>query len=132
MLNITRRRGERIVVGDNVFVTVMDVSGGTVRLGIDAPRSIRVYREEIWLEVKAQNEAAAQAASASMPDLPGGRIPEGPGPGPGSAPGAGHGSGHGSGPGSASGPGAGSAPASSGPGAVNVAKPAGENPPAAS
>lgn len=84
MLNITRRRGERIVVGDNVFVTVMDVSGGTVRLGIDAPRSVRVYREEIWLEVKAQNEAAAQAASASLPD----QLPGGHGPGPGSAPGA--------------------------------------------
>jgi len=50
------------------------VSGGTVRLGIDAPRSVRVYREEIWLEVKAQNEAAAQAAGATLPKLPGGRA----------------------------------------------------------
>jgi carbon storage regulator len=77
MLNITRRRGERIVVGDNVFVSVLEVSGGTVRLGIDAPRSVRVYREEIWLEVKAQNEAAAQAASATLPELPGGRAGSG-------------------------------------------------------
>jgi carbon storage regulator len=77
MLNITRRRGERIVVGDNVFVSVLEVSGGTVRLGIDAPRSVRVYREEIWLEVKAQNEAAAQAAGATLPDLPGGRSGSG-------------------------------------------------------
>jgi carbon storage regulator len=74
MLNITRRRGERIVVGDDVFVSVLEVSGGTVRLGIDAPRSVRVYREEIWLEVKAQNEAAAQAASAALPELPGGHA----------------------------------------------------------
>jgi carbon storage regulator len=70
MLNITRRRGERIVVGDDVFVSVLEVSGQTVRLGIEAPRSVRVYREEIWLEVKAQNEAAAQAAGAAMADLP--------------------------------------------------------------
>jgi carbon storage regulator len=77
MLNITRRRGERIVVGDNVFVSVLEVSGGTVRLGIDAPRSVRVYREEIWLEVKAQNEAAALAAGATLPDLPGGRSGSG-------------------------------------------------------
>jgi carbon storage regulator len=70
MLNITRRRGERIVLGDDVFVSVLEVSGQTVRLGIEAPRSVRVYREEIWLEVKRENEAAAHAASASLPDIP--------------------------------------------------------------
>jgi carbon storage regulator len=74
MLNITRRRGERIVLGDDVFVSVLEVSGQTVRLGIEAPRSVRVYREEIWLEVKKENEAAAHAAASAeipaMPDLP--------------------------------------------------------------
>jgi carbon storage regulator len=69
MLNITRRKGERIVLGDDVFVSVIEVSGQTVRLGIEAPRSVRVYREEIWLEVKKENEAAAQGAT-SLPDLP--------------------------------------------------------------
>jgi carbon storage regulator len=71
MLNITRRRGERIVVGDNIFVSVLEVSGQTVRLGIDAPRSVRVYREELWLDIKAQNEAAVQAAA-----IPEGTIPQ--------------------------------------------------------
>jgi carbon storage regulator len=70
MLNITRRRGERIVLGDDIFVSVLEVSGQTVRLGIDAPRSVRIYREEIWLEVKAENEAAAQAAAAAPATLP--------------------------------------------------------------
>ena len=71
MLNITRRRGERIVLGDDVFISVLEVSGQTVRLGIEAPRSLRVYREEIWLEVKRENEAAARAANASLPtDVP--------------------------------------------------------------
>jgi carbon storage regulator len=70
MLNITRRKGERIVLGDDVFVSVLEVSGQTVRLGIDAPRSVRVYREEIWLEVKRENEAAAHADSLKMPELP--------------------------------------------------------------
>jgi carbon storage regulator len=71
MLNITRRRGERVVLGDDVFISVLEVSGQTVRLGIDAPRSVRVYREEIWLEVKRENEAAAQASGAALPaDLP--------------------------------------------------------------
>ncbi|MGH9097013.1 MAG: carbon storage regulator CsrA [Acidimicrobiales bacterium] len=71
MLNITRRRGERIVLGDDVFISVLEVSGQRVRLGIDAPRSLRVYREEIWLEVKRENEAAARASGASLPtDVP--------------------------------------------------------------
>lgn len=71
MLNITRRRGERVVLGDDIFISVLEVSGQTVRLGIEAPRSVRVYREEIWLEVKKENEAAARAANAALPaDLP--------------------------------------------------------------
>jgi len=74
MLNITRRRGERIVVGDDIFVSVIEVSGQIVRLGIDAPRSVRVYREELWLEIKAQNEAAVQAAASAT--LPEGAVPE--------------------------------------------------------
>ena len=78
MLNITRRRGERVVLGDDVFISVLEVSGQTVRLGIEAPRSVRVYREEIWLEVKRENEAAAQAASAALPEIPAGsRLPDG-------------------------------------------------------
>jgi carbon storage regulator len=67
MLRITRRAGERIVLGDDVFIEVIEVSGQSVRLGIDAPRSLRIYREEIWLEVKRENEAAAQAAGAELP-----------------------------------------------------------------
>jgi carbon storage regulator len=74
MLNITRRRGERIVVGDDIFVSVIEVSGQIVRLGIDAPRSVRVYREELWLEIKAQNEAAVQAAASAT--LPEGAVPQ--------------------------------------------------------
>ncbi len=48
---------------------MLEVRGQTVRLGIDAPRSISIYRKEIWLEVKRENEAAARI-SAELPDLP--------------------------------------------------------------
>jgi carbon storage regulator len=67
MLRITRRTGERIMLGDDVIVEVLEVRGQTVRLGIDAPRSLLIYREEIWLEVKRENEAAALATSAPLP-----------------------------------------------------------------
>lgn len=68
MLLITRRPGEKIVLGDDITVTVMEVSGQTVKLGIDAPRALSIYREEIWAAVKQENEAAATAAE--MPRLP--------------------------------------------------------------
>jgi len=69
MLRITRRAGERVMLGDDVIIEVIEVRGGTVRLGIDAPRSLPVYREELWLEVKRENQAAVQAAGESLPDV---------------------------------------------------------------
>ncbi len=71
MLRISRRAGERIMLGDDVVIEVLEVRGQTVRIGIDAPRVIPVYREEIWLEVKRENQAAAEAAAAGgdLPDV---------------------------------------------------------------
>ena len=71
MLILTRRPGERVVIGDEVLVTVMSVSGHTVRLGIEAPSGVSIYREEIWLAVREENRAAAEAADpGSIPDKP--------------------------------------------------------------
>jgi carbon storage regulator len=67
MLILTRRAGERVVIGDDVLVTVMEVSGQTVRLGIAAPQGLPIYREEIWLAVKEENRAAADAAVDALP-----------------------------------------------------------------
>jgi carbon storage regulator len=70
MLIITRRPGEKIVLGDEIVVTVMEISGQTARIGIDAPQAVPVYREEIWEAVKQENEAAARAAGDALPKLP--------------------------------------------------------------
>lgn len=70
MLIITRRPGEKIVLGDDVVVTVMEISGQTARLGIDAPKSLPVYREEIWEAVKQENQAAASADPGRLPPPP--------------------------------------------------------------
>ena len=48
MLIITRRPGEKVMLGDDVVVEVIEVSGSSVRIGIAAPKSVPVYREEIW------------------------------------------------------------------------------------
>jgi carbon storage regulator len=66
MLRIRRRVGERIVIGDGIVVEVLDVEGNAVRLGIDAPRDVPVYREELWKAVQAENVAAA-AADVRLP-----------------------------------------------------------------
>jgi carbon storage regulator len=71
MLRISRRAGERIMLGENTVIEVLEVRGQTVRLGIDAPRSVPIYREEIWLEVKQENQAAAEAAATGdLPEMP--------------------------------------------------------------
>jgi carbon storage regulator len=65
MLIITRKPGEKIMLGDDVTVEVIEVSGSSVRIGIAAPRSLPVYREEIWEAVREENAAAAAGADAA-------------------------------------------------------------------
>jgi carbon storage regulator len=68
VLIITRRAGERIMVGDDVVVVeIMEIVGNSVRVGISAPRSVPVYREEIYTAVRDENRAAAESASAELP-----------------------------------------------------------------
>jgi carbon storage regulator len=66
VLIITRRQGEKIMVGDDIVVHVMEVVGNTVRVGIQAPRSIPVYREEIWNAVRDENRAAADVPADAL------------------------------------------------------------------
>ena len=62
MLVLTRKPGERLVIGDNIVVTVVDVKGDNIRIGIDAPREVKVYRGEIYDAIIAENKAAAMGA----------------------------------------------------------------------
>lgn len=62
MLVLGRKLGERILVGDDVVVTVVSVGRDGVRVGIDAPREVRVHRAEIVDQVAADNRAAALGA----------------------------------------------------------------------
>lgn len=82
MLIITRRPGEKLMIGDDVVVEVIEVSGSSVRIGIAAPKSVPVYREEIFSAVKAENAAAATADPGQLPDeLPAPATPKAPPPG---------------------------------------------------
>ena len=68
MLIITRRPGEKIMLGDDIVVHVMEIVGNSVRVGISAPRSVPVYREEIYTAVRDENRAAAGPESAEPPE----------------------------------------------------------------
>ncbi len=70
MLVLSRRQGQAIVIGDNVVVRIVELKGDQVRLGIDAPRSVIVHREEIAEEIRAENLAARQAQAVNLADLP--------------------------------------------------------------
>jgi carbon storage regulator len=74
MLILARRTGERVVIGDEILVTVMEISGSTVRLGIEAPQGISIFREEIWLAVKEENRAAAEVSADALPAAPIGEL----------------------------------------------------------
>lgn len=69
MLVLTRRAGESIVIGEDVVVTVVEVRGDVVRLGIAAPRSVQVHREEVFRAVGEANRAAASASDADVERL---------------------------------------------------------------
>jgi carbon storage regulator len=57
MLVMTRRIGERIVIGSNVTLTILSVQGNQVRVGIDAPRNIPVHRQEIYRRIELERSA---------------------------------------------------------------------------
>jgi carbon storage regulator len=71
MLVLSRRKDETIVIGEDIRVTVVDIRGDTVRLGITAPKSIPVYRKEIYEAIQRENVEAAQAKTDGLDALKG-------------------------------------------------------------
>jgi carbon storage regulator len=69
MLALTRKIGERIVVSDNIVITVVDIKGDNVRIAIDAPREIKIYRGEIFDSIVAENKQAAVATDIRNLDI---------------------------------------------------------------
>lgn len=65
MLVLTRKLDESIIIGDNIKLTVVEIRGDQVKLGIEAPREIPVHREEVYREIQEENRRAAQAARLS-------------------------------------------------------------------
>ena len=69
MLVLTRKENESIMIGDQVKVTVVEASGGQIRLGIEAPQQIEIYREELYKEIKEENKKASTVNVNKLSDL---------------------------------------------------------------
>ncbi len=70
MLVLSRREGQSIMIGNDVVVTVIEIRGEHVRIGIDAPRSVTVHREEVAAEIRAANKAARVTTDLDPTSLP--------------------------------------------------------------
>ncbi len=60
MLVLTRKKDQSIVINDNIEITILDVQGEQVRIGVNAPRNISVYRKEIFLQIAEENKKASE------------------------------------------------------------------------
>ena len=68
MLVLSRQRDESIIIGDNIEITIVDVRGDKVRLGINAPREISVHRKEIYEAIQREKAQQASAKTGSKGD----------------------------------------------------------------
>lgn len=69
MLALTRRKGESIIVSDNIEIVVLGINGEQVRLGILAPKTISVHRKEIYEQIKNENKAATLNVKDKLKNL---------------------------------------------------------------
>jgi len=71
MLVLSRHRDESIMIGDDVVVTIVDIRGDKVRLGIDAPTDIPVHRQEVYEAIKRENQKAAELSPEDTRNISG-------------------------------------------------------------
>mgnify|MGYP001828234816 CR=1 FL=1 len=69
MLVLSRHRDESIMIGDDLVITVVDIRGDKVRLGIDAPTDIPVHRQEVYEAIQRENRKASQVQPKETRDL---------------------------------------------------------------
>ena len=72
MLVLSRKKNESIIINDNITVTIIEIRGDKVRLGIEAPKDVTVHRREVYEAIQAQNAKAAQRDPGAAPVRPDG------------------------------------------------------------
>lgn len=61
MLALSRRKGESLIVNNNIEITVLEIRGDQVKIGINAPKEVPVYRQEVYVQIEEANKAALQS-----------------------------------------------------------------------
>lgn len=61
MLALTRKKGEALVINNNIEITVLEILGDQIKIGISAPKDVPIYRKEVYLQIQQENEAAISA-----------------------------------------------------------------------
>jgi cytosine deaminase len=78
MLVLARQRDQTVMIGDDIEVTVVDIRGDKVRLGVNAPRTVSVHRKEVYEAIRRENQSAAQVRPGDVPVIgPGPTAPAG-------------------------------------------------------
>jgi carbon storage regulator len=68
MLILSRKTNEKIMIGDDISVSIIEIRGDQVRIGVDAPKTVKVFRQEVFDAIRAENKAAADS-SPVFPEL---------------------------------------------------------------
>jgi len=63
MLILSRKLDEKVVIGDDITISIIEIRGDQVRIGIDAPKKVKVFRQEVYDAIRAENKAASKSAS---------------------------------------------------------------------
>ena len=69
MLILSRRKDEIIIIDDKIEISIVDIKGDQVKIGINAPKTVKIYRKEVYLEIEKENAAAAQSSPDALTSL---------------------------------------------------------------
>lgn len=66
MLVLSRKKGQSIIIADNIEITVVEIGGDTVRIGVNAPREVAIHRQEVFDQIAAENQQAQQSEGLQL------------------------------------------------------------------
>ncbi len=69
MLVLTRKKGEGVIIGDDIEIQIVEIRGGAVRVGLNAPRDKKIYRQEVYQKIQEENREATKWKAADLDSL---------------------------------------------------------------
>lgn len=69
MLALSRKQNESIIIGNDIEITILDVRNDQVKIGINAPKHVGIYRKEIYLQIQEENKKAVESATPTLADI---------------------------------------------------------------